>query len=106
VASGNQAAPNRSASSAPTRASRREPPIPPDPSASRQERGLKHRADNETRNIPTPPQLVRLLRAQIKRNGTTPDERIFQTTRGGILLDSGYNQVWTEPADGSRTAEA
>jgi integrase len=64
----------------------------------RQERGLKHRADNETRTIPIPPVLVRLLRAHIKRFGTTLDGRIFQTARGGILQDSGYNEVWTEAA--------
>jgi len=67
-----------------------------DDGTARQERGLKHRADNETRTIPIPPELVRLLRANIKRYGTTPDGRIFQTARGGILQDSGYNEVWTE----------
>ena len=67
-----------------------------DDGTARQERGLKHRADNETRTIPIPPELVRLLRAHIKRYGTTPDGRIFQTARGGILQDSGYNEVWTE----------
>ena len=39
---------------------------------------------------------MRRLRAHIKRYGTTPDGRIFQTARGGILQDSGYNEVWTE----------
>ena len=39
---------------------------------------------------------MRLLRAHIKRYGTTPDGRIFQTARGGLLQDSGYNEVWTE----------
>jgi integrase len=67
-----------------------------DHGTARQERGLKHRADNETRTIPIPPELVRLLRAHIKRYGTTPDGRIFQAARGGILQDSGYNEVWTE----------
>jgi integrase len=67
-----------------------------DHGTARQERGLKHRADNETRTIPIPPELVRLLRAHIKRYGTTPDGRIFQTTRGGILQDSGYNEIWTQ----------
>ena len=67
-----------------------------DDGTARQERGLKHRADNETRTIPIPPELVRLLRAHIKRYGTTPDGRIFQTGRGGILQDSGYNEVWAE----------
>jgi integrase len=28
--------------------------------------------------------------------GGTPDGRIFQAARGGILQDSGYNDVWTE----------
>jgi integrase len=67
-----------------------------DDGTARQERGLKHRADNETSTIPIPPELVHLLRAHIKRYGTTPDGRIFQTARGGLLQDSGYNEVWTE----------
>ena len=67
-----------------------------DHGTSRQERGLKHRADNETRTIPIPPELVRLLRAHIKRYGTTPDGRIFQTARGGITQDSAYSAVWAE----------
>ena len=67
-----------------------------DEGTARQERGLKHRADNETRTIPIPPVLVRRLRAHIKRYGTTPDGRIFQTARGGILQDSGYNEVWDQ----------
>jgi len=67
-----------------------------DHGTSRQERGLKHRADNETRTIPIPPVLVGLLRAHIKRFGTTIDGRVFQTARGGILQDSGYNEVWDQ----------
>ena len=63
-----------------------------DHGTARQERGLKHRADHETRTIPIPPELVKLLRAHIKRYGTTPDGRIFQTTRGGILQDSGLRR--------------
>ena len=62
----------------------------------RQERGLKHRAAHETRTIPIPPDLVKLLRAHIRRYGTTPDERIFQTARGGIIQDSAYSAVWAE----------
>ena len=61
-----------------------------------QERGLKHRADNDTRINPIQPGLVRLLRTHIKGVGTTPDGRIFQTARGGILQDSGYNEVWNQ----------
>jgi hypothetical protein len=43
-----------------------------DEGTARQERGLKHRAAHETRTIPIPPELVRLLRAHIKRYGATP----------------------------------
>ena len=67
-----------------------------DHGTARQERGLKHRADNETRTIPIPPELVRLLRAHIKRYGATPDGRVFPTTRGGIIQDSAYSAVWGE----------
>ena len=67
-----------------------------DHGTARQERGLKHRAAHETRTIPMPPELVRLLRAHIKRYGTTPDGRVFQTARGGIIQDSAYGAVWAE----------
>jgi hypothetical protein len=69
-----------------------------DEGTARQERGLKHRAGNETRTIPIPPVLVRLLRAHIKRFGATLDGRLFQTARGGILQDSGYTRSGTKPA--------
>jgi integrase len=67
-----------------------------DHGTARQERGLKHRAAHETRTIPIPPDLVRLLRAHIRRYGITPDGRIFQTARGGIIQDSAYSAVWAE----------
>jgi hypothetical protein len=67
-----------------------------DHGTARQERGLKRSATQETRTIPIPPDLVRLLRARIKRYDTTPDGRIFQTAQGGILQDSAYGEVWTE----------
>ena len=50
---------------------------------------------------PHPPVLVRRLRAHIKRFGTTLDGRVFQTARGGILQDSGYNEVWDAGPQGS-----
>jgi len=36
---------------------------------------------------------VKLLRAHIKRYGTTPDGQVFQTTWGGIQ-DLAYSAVW------------
>jgi len=44
-----------------------------------------------TRSIPIPPVLVQILRAHLKRYGTSPDGRIFRTARGGIIHDSAYN---------------
>ena len=38
--------------------------------------------------------LVQLLRAHLKRYGTSPDGRIFRTARGGILQDSAYSADW------------
>ena len=51
---------------------------------------------HETHTIPIPPELVRLLRAHIKKYRTTPDGRVFQTAWGGIIQDSAYSAVWAE----------
>ena len=74
-----------------------------DHGTARQERGLKHRPATETRTVPIPPNLVRLLRAHIRRYGTTPDGRVFQTARGGILQDSAYTAVWAETREAALT---
>ena len=58
-----------------------------DDGTARQARGLKHRADHETRSIPIPPVLV-VLRAHLKRYGTAPDGRLFQHRPGGLIQDS------------------
>ena len=36
------------------------------------DRGLKHRAENDTRSVPIPPELVMILREHIKEFGTAP----------------------------------
>jgi hypothetical protein len=62
-----------------------------DDGTARQERGLKHRADNETRTIPIPPDLVRLLRAHIRR---------YCTTRtGGSSRPAGAGSSRTPPTE-------
>ena len=65
-----------------------------DDGASREERGLKHRAPGETRSIPIPPVLVKMLRAHIARYGTSPGGHLFRTARGGPLNDTGWGEVW------------
>jgi integrase len=74
-----------------------------DQGTARQERGLKHRAAHETRTIPIPPDLVRILRAHIKRYAATTDGRIFQTARGGIIQDSAYSAVWAQAREKALT---
>ena len=69
-----------------------------DDGTARQARGLKHRAQHETRSIPIPPVLVRMLRAHLKRYGTAPDGRIFLTVRGGLIQDSAYSAVLGQDA--------
>ncbi|WP_020556723.1 tyrosine-type recombinase/integrase [Embleya scabrispora] len=60
------------------------------------ERGLKQRADKDTRPVPIPPQLVAMLRAHIEEFGTAPDGRLFPSERGGVLASSSYSRVWKE----------
>jgi hypothetical protein len=48
-----------------------------DHGTARQERGLKHRAVHETRTIPIPPELVKLLRAHSKRYGVAVLLKIY-----------------------------
>jgi hypothetical protein len=45
-----------------------------------------------------------LLRAPIKRYGTTPDGRILQTSRGGIIQDSACSAVWADARVGALTS--
>ncbi|RKE19634.1 tyrosine-type recombinase/integrase [Streptomyces sp. TLI_171] len=58
------------------------------------ERGLKWRAESETRPIPIPPELVEMLREHINAHGVAPDGRLFRTNRGGLVQESGYGVVW------------
>ncbi|MEV0291010.1 tyrosine-type recombinase/integrase [Kribbella sp. NPDC050820] len=48
----------------------------------RDERPLKHRADNSTRSVPICPELVALLTRHLEQFGTGPDGRLFVTRVG------------------------
>jgi integrase len=58
------------------------------------DRGLKHRAERETRLIPIPPELVAILMAHIETHGTALDGRLFRTSRGRPFSASAINGVW------------
>ena len=58
------------------------------------QRGLKHRADNETRPVPIPEVLVQLLRWHIETFGVAADGRLFQSSKGGVIGATTYTRVW------------
>ncbi len=53
-------------------------------------RGPKNRPANETRIVPAPPRLVRMLRAHIEEFGTAKDGRLFADERGGVVASTTY----------------
>ncbi len=71
----------------------------------RQVQGLKHRAENEIRPVPIPPELVRLLRQHIDRHGVAEDGRLFRAARGGHLSESTYGRIWRDARAKALTAE-
>jgi len=58
------------------------------------DRGLKHRADKETRLVPIPPELVAILLDHIETNGTALDGRLFRTSKGRPFSASAINGIW------------
>ncbi|MBG0819339.1 tyrosine-type recombinase/integrase [Planomonospora sp. ID91781] len=68
-------------------------------------RGLKHRAKDDTREIPIPPVLVAVLRAHIDRYGVAGDGGLFRTSKGRPFSSSAYSAVWQESRRRALTAE-
>ena len=60
------------------------------------ERGLKHRAADETRRVPIPPELVAILRAHVDTFGVAPDGWIFSSERGHPVASTAISDVWAE----------
>ncbi|WP_174546395.1 tyrosine-type recombinase/integrase [Nocardiopsis dassonvillei] len=60
------------------------------------ERQLKHRAEEETRHVPIPPRLVRLLRRHLDEFVDAGQDHLFRGKRGGPLSESTYGRVWQE----------
>jgi integrase len=56
------------------------------------DRGLKHRADDDTRAVPIPPELVTILREHLEEFGTAADGRLFRTVTGGMIYD--HTATW------------
>src|SRR5215813_3579789 len=60
----------------------------------RETRQLKHRAEGDSRLVPTHPELTRLLREHLDTFGTSPDGRLFGGVRGGELPTITYRRAW------------
>ncbi|WP_326626641.1 tyrosine-type recombinase/integrase [Nonomuraea fuscirosea] len=71
----------------------------------REERALKHRADGETRTVPCPPALTRILRAHLAEFGTGPGDRLFTGVRGGELPGITYRRVWAKAREKALTKQ-
>ncbi|GGL19203.1 integrase [Sphaerisporangium melleum] len=65
-----------------------------DSGAAHDDRGLKHRADKDTRPVPIPPALVKILREHIADFGVAGDGRLFATSKGGLYTNSAISRVW------------
>ncbi|GAA3409134.1 tyrosine-type recombinase/integrase [Streptosporangium vulgare] len=69
------------------------------------ERGLKHRAQDDTREIPIPPLFVEILREHIETYSAEKDGRLFRTSKGRPFSSSAYSAVWREARRLAFTAE-
>jgi len=67
-----------------------------DDGSSRERRQLKHRAEGDTRIVPTHPELTRLFRDHLTSFGPTGDGRLFVGVRGGELPTITYRRAWTK----------
>src|SRR5499427_6296602 len=65
-----------------------------DDGSPRERRQLKHRAEGDSRIVPTHPELTRLLRDHLDKFDTAPDGRLFGGVRGGDLPTITYRRAW------------
>lgn len=71
----------------------------------REVRALKHRADDETRHVPCPPELVSILRSHLAEFTEGPGRRVFYGVRGGELPNITYRRSWRMARADALTAE-
>jgi integrase len=75
-----------------------------DDGSPREERQLKHRAEGDSRIVPTHPELTRLLRDHLAHFGTSEDARLFGGVRGGELPTITYRRAWIKARQTALTA--
>src|SRR6516165_5178838 len=75
-----------------------------DDGSPRETRQLKHRAEGDSRIVPTHPELTQLLREHLAHFGTTADGRLFGGVRGGELPTITYRRAWIKARQTALTA--
>ena len=65
-----------------------------DDGSPRERRQLKHRAEGDTRIVPSHPELTRLLRDHLTNFELADDGRLFAGVRGGELPTITYRRAW------------
>jgi integrase len=65
-----------------------------DDGSGRDDRGLKHRAEGESRPVPCPPPLTKLLREHLAEFGGEPADPLFQGMQGSPLATITYRRAW------------
>jgi integrase len=61
-----------------------------------EERALKRRARNTTRDVPIPPELVTLLRLHLKEHKPGLGGRVFSAAEGSVLMSKEYAALWKD----------
>jgi integrase len=65
-----------------------------DEGSGREDRGLKHRAEGESRRVPCPPALTRLLRDHLAQFTGEPADLLFRGVKGRPLATITYRRAW------------
>lgn len=71
----------------------------------RDRRQLKHRGKGDTRPVPCPPPLVKILRAHLRRCPPKPSGQLFYGVRGGELSQSTYGHAWDRARKAALSAQ-
>jgi integrase len=75
-----------------------------DDGSARERRQLKHRAEGDSRIVPTHPELTRLLREHLAKFDPPSDGRLFGGVRGGELPTITYRRAWIKARQTALTA--
>ncbi len=65
-----------------------------DDGSGRDDRGLKHRAEGESRRVPCPPALTKLLREHLAEFAGEPSDPLFRGVEGRPLATVTYRRAW------------